>query len=308
MRLAIDQQTKYARELVQRFAAQLGDNFADALLNADQTTEAGVFEQRKRIVELKAKVQQWLAPGANGSSAAYRDLLAVADSLAKKSVWILGGDGWAYDIGYGGLDHVLASGRNVNVLVMDTEVYSNTGGQMSKSTPRGAVAKFAAGGRQSPKKDLAMMAVTYGNAYVARVALGSSDMQTLKAFNEAERWNGPSIIIAYSHCIAHGYDLVHGLDQQKLAVQTGHWPLFRYNPALVAEGKNPFVLDSKAPALPLEKYIYNETRYTMLVHSKPDEAKRLLGEAQADVMNRWRLYEQMASAPGEPVVGEVKAH
>jgi pyruvate-ferredoxin/flavodoxin oxidoreductase len=169
---------------------------------------------------------------------------------------------------------------------------------MSKSTPRGAVAKFAAGGRQSCKKDLAMMAVQYGNAYVARVAMGSSDMQTLKAFNEAEKWNGPSIIIAYSHCIAHGYDLVYGLEQQKLAVQSGHWPLFRYNPALVAEGKNPFVLDSKAPAIPLEKYIYNETRYTMLVHSRPDDARRLLAEAQADVMNRWRLYEQMAAMPG----------
>ena len=308
MRLAVDQQTKFARELVQRFSAQLGEEFAGALLNADQTIEAGVFEQRKRIVELKAKVQGLLASATNGLSAAYRDLLAVADALAKKSVWILGGDGWAYDIGYGGLDHVLASGRNVNVLVMDTEVYSNTGGQMSKSTPRGAVAKFAAGGRQSAKKDLGMMAVTYGNVYVARVAMGSSDMQTVKAFNEAEKWNGPSIIIAYSHCIAHGYDLVHGLDQQKLAVQTGAWPLFRYNPALVAEGKNPFVLDSKAPALPLDKYIYNETRYTMLVHSHPDEAKRLLGEAQADVMNRWRLYSQMAAAPGQTIDSEVKAH
>jgi pyruvate-ferredoxin/flavodoxin oxidoreductase len=202
---------------------------------------------------------------------------------------------------------VLASGRNVNVLVLDTEVYSNTGGQMSKSTPRGAVAKFAAGGRQSAKKDLAMMAVTYGNVYVARVAMGSSDMQTLKAFTEAEKWNGPSIIIAYSHCIAHGYDLVHGLDQQKLAVQCGHWPLFRYNPALVAEGKNPFVLDSKAPSIPLEKYTYNETRYTMLVHSRPDDARRLLAEGQADVMNRWRLYEQMASMPGENKPAGVKA-
>jgi len=309
MRLSIDQQTKYARELVQRFAPQLNGELADGLLNADQSTEAGVFEQRKRITELKAQAEKWLAAGPGDATGAYRDLLAVSDALARKAVWILGGDGWAYDIGYGGLDHVLASGRNVNVLVLDTEVYSNTGGQMSKSTPRGAVAKFAAGGRQSAKKDLAMMAVTYGNVYVARVALGSNDMQTLKAFNEAERWNGPSIIIAYSHCIAHGYDLVHGLDQQKLAVQTGHWPLFRYNPALVAEGKNPFVLDSKAPALPLEKYIYNETRYTMLVRSRPDEAKRLLGEAQADVMNRWRLYDQMASAPGGAAEADaVKAH
>jgi pyruvate-ferredoxin/flavodoxin oxidoreductase len=302
LRLAVDQKNKYARELVARFATELGGNLAESILNADQGTEAGIFEQRQHIEALKARVRELLATTANGAAGAYRDLLAVADILARKSVWILGGDGWAYDIGYGGLDHVLASGRNVNVLVLDTEVYSNTGGQMSKSTPRGAVAKFAAGGRQSAKKDLAMMAVQYGNVYVARVAMGSSDMQTVKAFNEAEKWDGPSIIIAYSHCIAHGYDLVHGLDQQKLAVQTGHWPLFRYNPALVAEGKNPFVLDSKAPALPLEKYIYNETRYTMLVHSRPDDARRLLAEAQADVMNRWRLYEQMAAMPGvQPV-------
>ena len=170
--------------------------------------------------------------------------------------------------------------------------------QCSKSTPRGAVAKFAAGGRPAAKKDLAMMAVAYGNAYVARVAMGASDMQTVKAFLEAEKWDGPSIIIAYSHCIAHGYDMKFGLDQQKLAVQSGHWPLFRYNPALAAEGKNPFVLDSKAPSLPLEKYIYNETRYTMLVHSKPEIARQMLAEAQADVMNRWRIYEQMAAMPG----------
>jgi pyruvate-ferredoxin/flavodoxin oxidoreductase len=253
---------------------------------------------RERIVALKSKVNELLAAGAIGSSGALRDLLAVADNLAQKSVWIIGGDGWAYDIGYGGLDHVLASGKNVNILVLDTEVYSNTGGQCSKSTPRAAVAKFAAGGKPAAKKDLAMMAVAYGNVYVARVAMGSSDMQTLKAFVEAEKWNGPSIIIAYSHCIAHGYDLQYGLEQQKLAVQTGHWPIFRYNPALVAEGKNPFVLDCKAPSLPLDKYIYNETRYTMLVHSRPEDARRLLAEAQADVMNRWRLYEQMAAAPG----------
>ena len=192
---------------------------------------------------------------------------------------------------------MLASGRNVNILVLDTEVYSNTGGQMSKSTPRGAVAKFAAGGKPRPKKDLAMMAVNYGNVYVARVAFGSSDMQTLKALLEAEAYDGPSLIIAYAHCIAHGYDLIHGLDQQKLAVQSGHWPMFRYNPDLVKQGKNPFQLDSRAPAIPLEKYIYNETRYTMLTHSNPEEAKKLLVEAQGDVNTRWKLYEQMAAAP-----------
>jgi pyruvate-ferredoxin/flavodoxin oxidoreductase len=186
----------------------------------------------------------------------------------------------------------MASGRNVNVLVLDTEVYSNTGGQMSKSTPRGAVAKFAAGGKSRPKKDLALIAMSYP-AYVARVAIGSSDMQTLKAFNEAEAYNGPSLIIAYSHCIAHGYDLVHGLDQQKLAVQSGHWPLFRYNPA-AAPGQPNFALDSRAPSIPLEQYIYNETRYTMLRQSNPAAAKELLGEAQQDVKDRWKRYESLA--------------
>ncbi len=308
MRLAVDQQNVYARALVGRYAAQIGEALAEEILTADQSVEAGIFEQRKRVAELKKRVQAWLAVTTNGVAAACRDLLAVADSLVKKSVWILGGDGWAYDIGYGGLDHVLASGRNVNVLVLDTEVYSNTGGQMSKATPRGAVAKFAAGGKQSAKKDLGMMAVTYGNVYVARVAMGANDMQSVKAFLEAEKWNGPSLIIAYSPCIAHGYDLVHALDQSKLAVQTGYWPLFRYNPALIAEGKNPFVLDSKAPALPLEKYIYNETRYTMLVHSRPDDARRLLADAQADVMNRWRIYDQMAAMPAESKAAEVPAH
>ena len=301
MRLAVDQQTVYAKELLTQFAVKVGQELATSILEADQSNEAGIFAQRERIDALKTKVNGLLPAGANGSGNALRDLLAVADALVKKSVWIVGGDGWAYDIGYGGLDHVIASGRNVNILVLDTEVYSNTGGQCSKSTPRGAVAKFAAGGKPSAKKDLAMMAVAYGNCYVARVAMGSSDMQTVKAFIEAEKWDGPSIIIAYSHCIAHGYDLKYGLEQQKLAVQSGHWPMFRYNPALATEGKNPFVLDCKAPSIPLEKYIYNETRYTMLVHSKPEAARHLLAQAQADVMNRWRLYEQMAVMPGAVV-------
>ena len=231
----------------------------------------------------------------NGLDPEVRDLLAVAGTLVKKNVWIVGGDGWAYDIGYGGLDHVFASGRNVNILVLDTEVYSNTGGQMSKATPRAAVAKFAAGGKRSAKKDLAMMAMSYGTVYIARVALGASDTQTVKAFLEAEAWDGPSLIIAYSHCIAHGYDLVHGLDQQKAAVQTGSWPLFRYNPALGAEGLNPFQLDSRPATLPLEKYIYNEGRFTMLVQSDPEEAARLLAEAQDDVNVRWKQYEDLAS-------------
>jgi pyruvate-ferredoxin/flavodoxin oxidoreductase len=300
MRLAVDKQTEYVRELLPKFVAQLGDDLVTALLQADQSTEAGISAQRQRVALLKQKL-------AGNTTPVAKDLLSLADGLVKRSVWILGGDGWAYDIGYGGLDHVLASGRNVNVLVLDTEVYSNTGGQMSKATPRAAVAKFAAGGKPRPKKDLAMMAVAYGNVYVARVAFGSNDMQTLKAFLEAEAYEGTSIIIAYAHCIAHGYDLVHGLDQQKLAVQAGHWPLFRYNPDLVKQGKNPFQLDSKAPSIPLEKYIYNETRFTMLTHSNPEEARKLLVEAQEDVQKRWKLYEQMAAAPANGAAAQKPA-
>jgi pyruvate-ferredoxin/flavodoxin oxidoreductase len=288
IRLALDKQTEYAHELVQRLTPQIGEALAADLLTADQKNESGIQKQRERVTVLKQKLAEINTPEA-------KDLLSLADVLLKKSVWIIGGDGWAYDIGYGGLDHVIASGRNVNILVLDTEVYSNTGGQMSKSTPRGAVAKFAAGGKPRPKKDLAMMAVAYGNVYVARVAFGSSDMQTLKALNEAEAYDGPSLIIAYSHCIAHGYDLVHGLEQQKLAVQSGHWPLFRYNPDLALEGKNPFQLDTKTPSIPLEKYIYNETRYTMLTQAAPQHAAELLKEAQEDVAHRWRLYEHMAA-------------
>jgi pyruvate-ferredoxin/flavodoxin oxidoreductase len=258
------------------------------VLGADQSTDAGVEEQRGRVRLLKEKLQGVEMPEA-------RNLLAVADSLVKKSVWILGGDGWAYDIGYGGLDHVLASGQNVNVLVLDTEVYSNTGGQMSKSTPRAAVAKFAMGGKKQPKKDLAMMAMTYGAVYVARIAMGASDSQTVRVFREAESFDGPSLIIAYSHCIAHGYDLVHGMEQQKAAVQSGYWPLFRFDPRLTKQGKNPFQLDSRPPSLPLKKYIYNETRYTMLAQARPEAAAELLELAQKDVEQRWRLYEQWAA-------------
>jgi pyruvate-ferredoxin/flavodoxin oxidoreductase len=233
-----------------------------------------------------------------------RDLLALADTLAKKSVWIVGGDGWAYDIGYGGLDHVLASGHNVNILVLDTEVYSNTGGQMSKATPRGAVAKFAMGGKRASKKDLAMEAVSHGYVYVARVAFGGNDTHTVKAFQEAESYDGPSLIIAYSHCIAHGYDMVHGLEQQKAAVLSGYWPLIRYNPDLAKEGKNPLKLDSKAPSIPLERYAYNETRYTMLAQTHPAAARDLLALAQEDVRKRWRLYEHWAAMPGNGAAEE----
>ena len=207
------------------------------------------------------------------------------------------------------MDHVLASGKNVKLLVLDTEVYSNTGGQMSKSTPRGAVAKFAAGGKRTPKKDLALMAMTHGTAYVARVAMGASDTQTLTAFREAEAFDGPALIIAYSHCIAHGYDLVHGMEQQKAAVQSGYWPLVRFNPALREQGKNPFILDSRPPSLPLAKYIYNETRYTMLVQAAPATAKELLRQAEQDVAQRWRLYEHLAAiAPGGQVMIDLTTH
>jgi pyruvate-ferredoxin/flavodoxin oxidoreductase len=297
MRLAADKQTQQAKELLQRLATQVGDDLAQAILTADQSGEAGIKAQRERVQLLKDKLKAV-------TSAEARSLLSLADMLVKKSVWILGGDGWAYDIGYGGLDHVLATGYNVNVLVLDTEVYSNTGGQMSKATPRGAVAKFAAGGKPQPKKDLAMISMTYGNIYVARVAFGMNDMHTVRAFLEAEAYDGPSLIIAYSHCIAHGYDLKHGLEQQKAAVQSGHWPLMRYNPDLVKQGKNPLILDSKAPSLTLDKFENNETRFTMLTHSDPEAAKRLLDTAQAEVTARWRLYEHWAAMPGSGVKEE----
>jgi pyruvate-ferredoxin/flavodoxin oxidoreductase len=289
-RLAYDKQAEYARELLVRLGGQLPEVLVKALLTADQSGEKGIREQRVRVVELKQKLQ-------GIKTAEGKDLLSLADALVKKAVWAVGGDGWAYDIGYGGLDHVVASGRNVNILVLDTEVYSNTGGQMSKSTPMGAVAKFAAAGKPRPKKDLAMMAVNYGTAYVARIAMGQSDMQTVKAFLEAEAYDGPSIIIAYSHCIAHGFDLAHGMDQQKAAVNSGYWPLFRYNPDLAAQNKNPFQLDSRAPSIPLKDFIYNETRYTMLVKSNPEHARVLLQEAEGDVAKSWKLYEYMSHQP-----------
>jgi pyruvate-ferredoxin/flavodoxin oxidoreductase len=291
MRLAVNQQKRYAEKLLAALAPVLGDQLVSAILSAEQKTEKDLEQQRERVKLLKEKLA-----GAKTSEA--RDLEACADSLVKKSVWGIGGDGWAYDIGYGGLDHVLASGENVNLLVLDTEVYSNTGGQASKSTPPGAVAKFAFGGKSKLKKDLAMMAMSYGSVYVAKIAFGANDMQTVKAFLEAEAFDGPSILICYSHCIAHGYDLIHGLDQQKAAVQSGHWPLFRYNPDLVAQGKNPMQLDSRTPTLPLDKYIYNETRYSMLKHSQPEAAKELFDIAQQSVNKRWKLYEHLASMPG----------
>jgi pyruvate-ferredoxin/flavodoxin oxidoreductase len=291
MRIALDQQKEFAELLVERQAGVIGDELAKGLLGAIQNTETEINQQRDRVKALKEKL------AANKSSDAL-NLLAIADTLVRKSVWILGGDGWAFDIGFGGLDHVLGSGKNVNVLVLDTEVYSNTGGQMSKATPRGAVAKFAASGKTNSRKDLAMEAVSYGSVYVAQVALGSNDTHTVKAFQEAEAHNGPSIILAYSSCIAHGYDLVHGLEQQKLAVQSGYWPLMRYNPSLREEGKNPFQLDSKAPAIRLKEYTYREARYTMLARSNPELAALLLKEAQDDVERQWRVYSARAAMSG----------
>jgi pyruvate-ferredoxin/flavodoxin oxidoreductase len=296
-RLSIDQHTALARELVQRLSGQIGDVLVAELLAADQSSEAGIQAQRERVRILKEK----LAGVAGGDAV---NLRSIADYLVKKSVWAVGGDGWAYDIGYGGLDHVLSTGRDINILVLDTEVYSNTGGQMSKATPRAAVAKFAAGGKPMGKKDLTMMAMQYGNVYVARVAMGYNDAHTVKTFLEAEAHPGPSIIVAYSHCIAHGYDLVHGFDQQKAAVESGHFPLFRYNPALAEEGKNPFQLDSKEPKIAFEKYAYNETRYTMLVRSNPEAARRLLEQAQRDAQTRFKLYEHMAAMPGNSKEGK----
>ncbi|MGA2277330.1 MAG: pyruvate:ferredoxin (flavodoxin) oxidoreductase [Terracidiphilus sp.] len=291
MRIALDQQKEFAELLVKRLAPAIGDELVTALLTAPQATETEINQQRERVVALKAKL-------ASNTSSDAHNLLAIADTLVRKSVWILGGDGWAYDIGFGGLDHVLGSGKNINVLVLDTEVYSNTGGQMSKATPRGAVAKFAASGKGNSKKDLAMEAVSYGSVYVARVALGGNDSHVAKAFQEAEAHDGPSIIIAYASCIAHGYDLVHGLEQQKLAVQSGYWPLMRYNPSLREDGKNPFQLDSKAPAIRLKEYTYREARYTMLARSNPELAAKLLLEAQDDVERQWRVYSARASMPG----------
>jgi pyruvate-ferredoxin/flavodoxin oxidoreductase len=288
MRLSLDKHSEYARDLLGRLSGSLGETLVSELLNADQTSEAGIAAQRERVAVLKQVLVGLDDPLA-------RDLLSLADVLVRKSVWIIGGDGWAYDIGYGGLDHVLASGRNVNILVLDTEVYSNTGGQASKSTPRAAVAKFAAQGKGIPKKDLGMIAMAYGYVYVARIAMGASDQQTLNAFTEADAYDGPSLIIAYSHCIAHGYDLKKGLDQQKLAVASGIWPLYRFNPASIALGQNPLTIDSKEPTVPVSQYAYNETRYRMLLQSDEQRAEALMKLAQKDVRGRWDLYRQMAA-------------
>ena len=291
-RLSIDKQTEFAQELLRRLAGSIGEELATALLASPQKDEADIFEQRQRVDLLKERL-------AKLDSAEAKQLLSVADMLVKKSVWIVGGDGWAYDIGYGGLDHVIASGRNVNLLVLDTEVYSNTGGQASKSTPRAAVAKFAAGGKPGPKKDLGLMAMSYGNVYVASVAMGAKDEHTLKAFLEAEAYNGPSLIIAYSHCIAHGINMTTGMQNQKVAVESGEWLLYRYNPERAQQGENPLILDSRTPTKKVQDFLSMETRFKMLTKSKPEDAKRLWAEAQHDAETRYRLYEYMAQRKSE---------
>ncbi len=287
MRLSVDKQKEYALELLSKMAAEVGSDLAAAICGAKQTNEAEIYEQRERVAALKTKLKSMSTPEA-------AQLLPVADYLVKKSVWILGGDGWAYDIGYGGLDHVLSTGRNVNILIMDTEVYSNTGGQMSKATPLGAVAKFAAGGKPSGKKDIGLMAMTYGNVYVAKVAMGANDEHTLKSFLEAEAYDGPSMIIAYSHCIAHGIDMARGMQNQKAAVQCGTWPLFRFNPSRLEKNENPFTLDSRAPTVAVEQYLMMENRFKMLTKSKPEESKKLFKLAAENSMARRRLYEYLA--------------
>ncbi len=287
MRLAVDQQAAQARDLLTALASQLGDELVTGLLNADQSDEAGLYEQRERVAALKTKLAAIDDPKA-------RQLETVCDQLVKRSVWIIGGDGWAYDIGYGGVDHVLASGRNVNLLVLDTEVYSNTGGQKSKATPLGAVAKFAAGGKPNFKKDMAMMAMAYETVYVAQVAFGAKDVQTVRAFMEAESYDGPSLLICYSPCIAHGVDLSNNLRQQDMAVNSGHWPLFRYDPRRAAQGENPLLLDSKAPSIPLRDFISSETRFSVLNKTHPDAAERFMLKAQKHVETRASLYEQLA--------------
>ena len=300
MRLAIDKQRQYGLELVERLREWIGDDLAEAIIHADQTTETGIEEQRKRVEQLRRRIGEYTLPEA-------RDLEAVLDSLVSKSVWIIGGDGWAYDIGYGGLDHVLATGRNVNLLVLDTEVYSNTGGQASKATGLGASAKFAAGGKPTPKKDLARMAMSYGYVYVAQVALGANDNQAIKAFLEAESYDGPSIIIAYCQCIAHGIDMAKGMHQQELAVDSGYWPLFRFDPRRKAENKPPLQLDSRPPKIPLEDYIYNENRYRLVRATNPEVAAQFLKKAQEAVNEKWRAYERMASAGGDGAAGPAPA-
>ncbi len=286
-RLTIDKHREFARELVEKLSDRIGSDLAKAILDADQSDEGGIMAQRERVASLLKKLEDIETPESV-------NLASIAHNLIKRSVWSMGGDGWAYDIGYGGLDHVVASGRDINILVLDTEVYSNTGGQMSKATPRGAVAKFAAAGKESDKKDLGMMVMTYGNVYVAQIAIGANDGHAVRAMVEAESYDGPSLLICYSHCIAHGINMRTGLTNQKRAVESGHWPLYRFDPRRAAEGLNPLQLDSKPPKIPLEEYIGEENRFRMLMKSQPERAARLLEQAQKAVTRRYESYARLA--------------
>ena len=288
MRMTADYQITMANRLLKELAPQLGEAFVDEIINAVQLQESDIAEQRQRIKQLKEKLE--VIPDTKA-----KHLLSVCEQLVHRSVWLVGGDGWAYDIGYGGLDHALASGKNINILVLDTEVYSNTGGQSSKSTPTGASAKFASAGKEGSKKDLAMQAVSYGNVYVARIAFGANPQQTMLAMREAEAYDGPSLILAYSHCIAHGYDLKDGLTQQNNAVASGYWPLMRYNPTLRKKKLNPFILDCTRPTIPLKEFAYKELRYKVLTQTNPEHAAVLMERAQEMVNLRWKNYEEMAT-------------
>jgi len=292
-RLAADKHLELASNRLKALAPELGEAFVASILTARQIQESEIRAQRIRVAELKTRLLKLAEHDATA-----RDLLSVVDHLVRRSIWIVGGDGWAYDIGYGGLDHVLASGRDVNILVLDTEVYSNTGGQVSKATPLGAIAKFAASGKRTARKDLALQSIAYGNVYVAQVAMGANPQQCLQAFREAEAYDGPSLILAYSHCIAHGFDLRFGMKQQKLATASGYWPLFRYNPTLRQIGHNPFRLDSPRPTIRLKDYAYNELRFRALSLMRPAEAEVLLHQAQAAINEKYRSYEELAR-PGD---------
>ena len=298
LRLSIDQHEPRARALLRELAPQLPSGLADAILSADQRTEAGIKQQRARVETLKRHLDGMPLLEGRDRGPSAPALHELADYLVTKSVWIVGGDGWAYDIGYGGLDHVLASGANVNVLVLDTEVYSNTGGQQSKATPTGAAAKFAVAGKAGGKKDLGLMAMAYGHVFVAQVAFGAKDAQTLKAFIDAEAYPGPSLIIAYSHCIAHGYDMAFGLEHQKLAADSGYWPLYHYDPRRAAAGESPLVLDSPAPKIDVSKLMATETRFQLTAQQDPDRYRDLVARAQQQIQRRLALYQELATRPG----------
>jgi pyruvate-ferredoxin/flavodoxin oxidoreductase len=293
LRLGLEAQTALAGRLLEQVGDAVGSDLVQSILSADQESEAGIRAQRARVSTLRGALQP-LAEGDGEAGAAARHLLALAGSLARQGVWIIGGDGWAYDIGFGGLDHVLSAGRNVNILVLDTEVYSNTGGQASKATSRGAVAKFAASGKTSAKKDLGAIARAYGNVYVAEIAIGANDLQATKALLEADAWPGPSLVIAYSTCIAHGIDMSTSMSHMKDAVKSGYWPLYRFQPS-EAEHGTPFKLDSKAPSIPVAEFISTEARFAVLARTDPERAERLLDLAQADVNERWRYYSQLGA-------------